>query len=98
MTQEKRARLFQQAQLALREGGFERAVAICRGLIDENPRDVPALHFLASIYGQMGRPDEAIATCRMILKFEPSSVQAWANLASGLRMRGAMLESQEVAR
>lgn len=65
-----------------RSGELADAEAAYRNLLDANPKDADALHFLGVLRHQQGRTDEGIALVAQALSLAPAYVDAWCNLGN----------------
>jgi tetratricopeptide (TPR) repeat protein len=63
------------------EQAFKRAIAL-------DPEEQESLFFLAMLYEQTGRIDEAIAAKKRLLELSPSLRDVWLSLADSLRTKG----------
>ena len=59
-------------------GQYEKAIAELKRAVTRNPNNAPAHRWLAAIFGQLGRNDEAQAEVAEIVRLSPgASVQRW---------------------
>ena len=59
-------------------GQYEEAIAAFKKSLDRNPNYWPPYAYLAAIFGEQGREEEALAEVAEVLKFSPSfSLETW---------------------
>lgn len=69
----------------LRQGRLVQAEALLQAVVDADPADADALHFLGLLRAQQGRGDDAIVLIRRALDSNPQYADAWNNLGLLLR-------------
>lgn len=69
-------------------GKLQEAEVIYRGLLNEQPEQADALHYLGVIGLQVGRVDEAVDLMRRAVEARPDYVDAVVNLGNGLQALG----------
>jgi predicted O-linked N-acetylglucosamine transferase (SPINDLY family) len=69
------------------KGLHPEAEAACRGILDRDPGNLPALHVLGSTLLAQSRTDEAIEVLTRVTGREPGSAQAHYNLACAYKSR-----------
>ncbi len=80
----------------LREERIDEAEPMLEALLEHDPRQPDALHFLGVLRHTQGRVDEAVALIRRSLEVLPSNAGAWNNLGNVLLLAGRMHEVAEV--
>ena len=78
------SQLLNSAQAAHREGQFDQAESLYKKVLEQNPNDPDALHFLGLLYFQRAQRAEGIAWVRRSLEQFPDNPHAWNNLANML--------------
>lgn len=64
-----------EAARCYRAGHLGRAIEICEEILEEDPENADALHFLATVAHGKGELDEALAKVRQALQSRPTSVE-----------------------
>lgn len=77
------------ALTALQRGKHARAERLLRDVIASDPRHVPALMILGTLYGQRGRSDQAAAQFERVIALHPDNADAHYNLGAALADRGS---------
>lgn len=78
------AKGLQRAMQLHRDGKLEAAETLYRQVLQQNPREVDALHFLGVLNSQRGRQQEAAELIRRALALAPHYADAWNNLGNVL--------------
>jgi tetratricopeptide (TPR) repeat protein len=86
------------ADLQERGGNPDRALALYRAALRQNPNSVLAMVNLGRLYGSAGKLDEAIELWREALKRNPCLPEAATNLQIALRARNEVAEADSVKR
>jgi predicted TPR repeat methyltransferase len=71
---------------AQRKGDLDAAEAAYRAILDDEPDQPDALHFLGLLHFQLGRPEEAIALIRRSIDRNPANPSALTNLGNILKL------------
>jgi tetratricopeptide (TPR) repeat protein len=80
--------------LAHLDGGrHDVAEALCLEILEQYPRDVPALHCLGLALLPSGRPEQAVATLRRAAKRAPRDLLLLTNLGVALKAAGRLEEA-----
>lgn len=69
--------------------GFSEAISAAKTSIELDPHLAQAYDLLASLYLQTDQPEQAVQTCRAVLRMTPKDQQAVYNLILALRKTGA---------
>jgi tetratricopeptide (TPR) repeat protein len=80
------------------EGRFAEAEAVCRQLIENEPRNAQAHNSLGVILRKTDRVEAAVASCRHATLLEPGSVSAHINLGVALRNLGRPRQAEAAYR
>ncbi|AWJ91208.1 hypothetical protein Sp245p_15210 (plasmid) [Azospirillum baldaniorum] len=76
-----------------KSGNHAGAEPLYRDVLEREPANRGALHMLAMLLVQTGRPAEAVGHFRAILRLESGSVAGYSNLAAALRLAGQGAEA-----
>ncbi|RME82382.1 MAG: tetratricopeptide repeat protein [Caldilineae bacterium] len=87
--------LMEKAQMALDRGQFERAIELNRRSIRKLGNYAPPYNSLAVALFYHGEPEQAIATCRRVLEFEPENILALGGLTLFETWTGRLSEARE---
>ncbi|MBL8692413.1 MAG: tetratricopeptide repeat protein [Rhodospirillaceae bacterium] len=68
-----------------RAGALDEADKLYRRVLDDDPRQVDALHLLGMLHFQRGRRDAGLSSVRRALQLRPLFPEAWVTLGNGLR-------------
>jgi predicted O-linked N-acetylglucosamine transferase (SPINDLY family) len=90
--------LFQAAAHAFGAKDWTQAEALCRQVLAVDPRHANALHMLALVASELGRPDQAIASLRQACAVQPENPVQWTNLGKIYRDAGRPAEAVECHR
>ncbi len=75
-------------QLRLEAGRSEEALAVALWLVQEEPDELRGRIALASVYQELGRPDDAERSLREAIAIDPGNLRIYGALARSLRERG----------
>ncbi|MBI3466514.1 MAG: tetratricopeptide repeat protein [Planctomycetes bacterium] len=89
---------FQAAARAFGARDWPQAEALCRQVLLADPRHSDALHMLALVFSETGRPDAAIAKLREATAVQPNNPIQWTNLGKIYRDTGQPAEAVECHR
>lgn len=85
-----------QAVDLLRHEKVEEAEPLFLRILEGDPNQADALHFLGVLRHTQGRSDEAVALIRHSLQVLPDNASAWNNLGNVLLLAGRLAESVEI--
>lgn len=80
--------LFASAEEAHKTGRLQEAERLCRQILSENPRHVPATVLLGIVYAKAGRTAQGIQLLRAAIKLDPNSFESHVWLGTALRSTG----------
>jgi len=90
-----RSRTFDEAVDAFGRGALELAEALCRHVLEDNPRHAEALHLLGVVLGRTRRFADAAAALERSVAVDPDNAYSRSDLAAMLRMLGRSREALE---
>ena len=89
---------FQAAQVQIRGGSFEPAIATIERLLEVDPENVIAMGSLAAALSRLGQDQRAEAIYQRMLKVDPNRDAAYLGLARVARARGDFAEAENRGR
>src|SRR5688500_5266688 len=89
--------LVQAAEL-LRAGQLPQAEAACRGMLEQAPRNAPAMHLLGLVRSAAGDVANAEHLLRASIELEPQQAEFRVNLAKLLRRTRRLQEAEQAYR
>lgn len=87
--------LKQRAQAFLNQGKLEQARKIYQQLCEKNSIDAESHYMLGSIYGRLGKFQEAIPLFRKTIKLQPDAIIAHCGLGAALQGQGLLSEAEQ---
>jgi tetratricopeptide (TPR) repeat protein len=87
-------KLYSYGLISQREDRLLEAVRHFEAAVRLDPRAVPVHKALVVLYLALERPDDALATCRRILKIDPGDYQTWFVYARRLKAQGRYPEAR----
>ena len=84
---------FQIALKYYQSGNLGQAALQCETILEKNPKEISALHFLGIIYQQLKNYDAAIKYLMIALQLDPNSPEGIYNLGSAFEKKGALDEA-----
>ncbi|MBI3466618.1 MAG: tetratricopeptide repeat protein [Planctomycetes bacterium] len=89
---------FQAAVGAFRARDWSGAESLCDEVLLADPTHADALHMLGLVFGETGRPEEAIAKLRQAIAQQPGNAVLWTNLGLTLSNAGRFADAIECQR
>ncbi len=86
------------ARMWLQVGEFDKAEALIRGLLEDDPEDVQLLNLLANALVSQHRTDEALEVLTEVSRLQPDSTIAKARLGAGYLSAGKREEGLDLVR
>ncbi len=91
-----RDEIFDTARCALQAGQHQKALELCRPILDEDPEDDMALGLAGEAFGQSGETITAIEYLRKAVRVAPTRSELWLKLADACHQAGMEAQRMDV--